>query len=320
MPLTPAQCIVGAGAWRSQVAHSLGVRVVGRSNRLAPIRLRLGRRGVERRRPSLQRHALGGTLRPARMQPTPLILVSNDDGVHSEGIVALAEALREVGEVVVVAPDRERSAVSHSLTLHRPLRVEELGPGRFAVNGTPTDCVNLAINGILGRRPALVVSGINKGANLGDDVTYSGTVSAAMEGTLLGVPSIAVSLVGRDGFRFEPAATFSVRLARWVIERGLPADTLLNVNVPQAVEGQTIRGVALTRMGRRRYGDAIVEKVDPRGKKYYWIGGEELEFEDAEGTDFHAVHEHLVSVTPIHLDLTNYKSFEALKALTLSWP
>jgi 5'-nucleotidase len=254
------------------------------------------------------------------MQPTPLILVSNDDGVHSEGIVALAEALREVGEVVVVAPDRERSAVSHSLTLHRPLRVEELGPGRFAVNGTPTDCVNLAINGILGRRPALVVSGINKGANLGDDVTYSGTVSAAMEGTLLGVPSIAVSLVGREGFRFEPAATFSVRLARWVIERGLPADTLLNVNVPQAVEGQTIRGVALTRMGRRRYGDAIVEKVDPRGKKYYWIGGEELEFEDAEGTDFHAVHEHLVSVTPIHLDLTNYKSFEALKALTLSWP
>jgi len=142
---------------------------------------------------------------PSRMDPAPLILVSNDDGIHSEGIVALADALADLGEAVVVAPDRERSAVSHSLTLHRPLRVQELGPGRFAVDGTPTDCVNLAVNGILARRPALVVSGINKGANLGDDVTYSGTVSAAMEGTLLGIPSIAISLLGREGFRFDTA-------------------------------------------------------------------------------------------------------------------
>jgi 5'-nucleotidase len=250
----------------------------------------------------------------------PLILVSNDDGVHSEGIVALADALRGAGEVVVVAPDRERSAVSHSLTLHRPLRVEELGPGRYTVDGTPTDCVNLAVNGIVKRRPALVVSGINKGANLGDDVTYSGTVSAAMEGTLLGVPSLAISLVGRATFRFEAAAAFAARLAAWVLDRGLPPDTLLNVNVPEAANGAPIRGFALTRMGRRRYGDAIVEKVDPRGKKYYWIGGEELEFEDAEGTDFHAVREGLISVTPIHLDLTNYKSFDALRALSVPWP
>ncbi len=254
------------------------------------------------------------------METKPLILVSNDDGIHSEGIIALAAALGPVGEVVVVAPDRERSAVSHSLTLHRPLRVEELGTARFAVNGTPTDCVNLAINGILKRRPALVVSGINKGANLGDDVTYSGTVSAAMEGTLLGVASLAVSLIGRQTFRFEQAAAFAARLARWVIERGLPSDTLLNVNVPELADGVAVRGFAMTRMGRRRYGDAIVEKVDPRGKKYYWIGGEELEFADEEGTDFAAVSQGLISVTPIHLDLTNYKSFDALKALNFVWP
>jgi 5'-nucleotidase len=262
----------------------------------------------------LQRWGLGGTLPPTLMDPAPLILVSNDDGIHSEGIVALAAAVADLGEVVVVAPDRERSAV------HRPLRVEEIGAGRFAVNGTPTDCVNLAINGILPRRPALVLSGINKGANLGDDVTYSGTVSAAMEGTLLGVPSVAVSLLGRERFQFEVAAAFARRLAGWVVERGLPPDTLLNVNVPVPPDGQAVRSFALTRMGRRRYGDAIVEKVDPRGKKYYWIAGDEIECEAVEGTDFHAVREGLISVTPIHLDLTNYKSFDALRALTLPWP
>ncbi len=256
------------------------------------------------------------------MGDTPLILVSNDDGVHSEGIVALAAALETLGEVevVVVAPDRERSAVSHALTLHRPLRVEQLGPRRFAIDGTPTDCINLAVNGILGRRPTLVVSGINKGANLGDDVTYSGTVSAAMEGTLLGLPALAISLVGRSGFEFETAARFAARLAAWVMERGLPPDTLLNVNVPGSVAGVPAHGFALTRMGRRRYGDAIVEKVDPRGKKYYWIGGNEIEFADEEGTDFHAVSHGLISVTPIHLDLTNYKSFDALRALHVPWP
>ena len=198
------------------------------------------------------------------MDATPLILVSNDDGVHSAGIAALAEALRDLGQVVVVAPDRERSAVSHSLTLHRPLRVEEIGPGRYAVDGTPTDCVNLGVNGILPRRPALVVSGINKGANLGDDVTYSGTVSAAMEGTLLGLPAFAISLLGRGDFRFEVAARFARRLAAWVFERGLPPDTLLNVNVPAPLDGEPIRGFALTRMGRRRYGDAIIDRKSTR--------------------------------------------------------
>jgi 5'-nucleotidase len=188
------------------------------------------------------------------MDPRPLLLVSNDDGIHSLGLAALEAALGAVGEVVVVAPDREQSASSHALTLHRPLRIDRIGELRFVVDGTPTDCINLAVNGIVPRRPALVVSGINKGANLGDDVTYSGTVSAAMEGTLLGIPSIAVSLIGRHEFAFEAAAEFSRRLADWVLTHGLPADTLLNVNVPRRA-GWSARawggGAMATRSSRR---------------------------------------------------------------------
>ena len=250
----------------------------------------------------------------------PLILVSNDDGIHSAGLAALAGSLEALGEVVIVAPDREQSACSHALTLHRPLRIDEIRPRWYSVDGTPTDCVNLAINAILGRRPALLVSGINRGANLGDDVTYSGTVSAAMEGTLLAVPSLAVSLIGRGPYDFAVTAAFAARLAAWVLEHGLPPDTLLNVNVPQEGEGGAPRGVALTRMGRRRYGDAIVEKLDPRGRKYYWIAGEEVPFVAEEGTDFHAVHQGLISVTPIHLDLTNYRTLEALEPVRATWP
>ena len=251
----------------------------------------------------------------------PRILVTNDDGIYSEGLRKLADALRPLGEVTIVAPDREQSAASHALTLNRPLRMMQLQQNEWIVDGTPTDCVNLAVLKLMKKeRPNIVVSGINFGPNLGDDVTYSGTVSAAMEGTLLGVPSVAISLLGRQGFDFAASAAFAARLARWVLERGLPRDTLLNVNVPAPQEGRPVRGFALTRMGRRRYGDAIVEKTDPRGKKYYWIGGEELEFVDEEGTDFHAVSQGLISVTPIHLDLTNYKSFEALKALEFAWP
>jgi 5'-nucleotidase len=252
---------------------------------------------------------------------SPLILVSNDDGIASAGLAALAAALETAGEVVVVAPDREQSACSHALTLHRPLRIDEVALGRYAVDGTPTDCVYLAINAILKeRRPALLVSGINRGANLGDDVTYSGTVSAAMEGTLLGVPSMAMSLIGRGAFDFTIAADVAARLARWVLTHGLPPDTLLNVNVPQEFEGAAPRALVLTRMGRRRYGDAIVEKLDPRGRKYYWIAGEEVPFVAEEGTDFHAVHQGLVSVTPIHLDLTNYRTLDALGRVRDAWP
>jgi 5'-nucleotidase len=242
------------------------------------------------------------------------ILLSNDDGIGSEGLTILKDTLASLDEVWVVAPDRDQSAVSHSLTLQRPLRIEPVGPRSFTVDGTPTDCVNLAINGILRERPRLVISGINRGANLGDDITYSGTVSAAMEATLLGVPAIAVSLIGRDHFDFAAAADFTRRLATAIFRNPLPPDTLLNVNVPD-LPAEQIKAFALTRQGKRRYGDAIIEKTDPRGKKYYWIGGDQLSFVDGEGTDFSAIQR-----TPLHLDLTNYASLERLQHLAVPWP
>jgi 5'-nucleotidase len=248
-----------------------------------------------------------------------VILVCNDDGIRSDGIQSLARALDVLGTVYVVAPDREQSAAGHSLTLHRPLRVEEIAPRQIAVDGTPTDCVNLAVSGILPSRPQLVVSGINKGANIGDDITYSGTVSAAMEGTLLGIPSIAISLAGRTRFDFGPAAAFAARLVAQVIERGLPPDTLLNVNVPDRPRDE-MTGTRITRQGKRRYTEALIEKTDPRGKKYYWIGGDELGFVEEAGTDYAAILAGAVSITPIHLDLTHYPSFPILEQLPLEWP
>ena len=244
-----------------------------------------------------------------------LILVTNDDGIHSPGIRVLADHLAPLGEVLVVAPDRERSAVGHSLTLQSPLRAEEIESGRFAVDGTPTDCVHLGIHGLLERRPDLVVAGINRGSNLGEDITYSGTVSGAMEATLMGVPAFAVSLEGPSfqAADFAVAADFARRLARQVLERGLPADTFLNVNVPAGAPG----GVCWTRQGKRIYGDLVVEKLDPRGRKYYWIGAGELGFQDLEGTDFHAVRLGNISITPLHLDLTNYRSFDLLASWDL---
>jgi 5'-nucleotidase len=239
-----------------------------------------------------------------------LILVSNDDGVHSPGIISLATHLSALGRVIVVAPDRERSAVGHALTLHSPLRAELIRPDVYAIDGTPTDCVHLGIHGLFDERPDLVVSGINRGANLGDDITYSGTVSAAMEATLMGVPAFAVSLAGNSYALddFEGAGAFAVKLARMILDQGLPPDTFFNVNVPPG----TAEGIRLTRQGKRIYGDVVVEKVDPRGKKYYWIGAGELGFQNEEGTDFHAIHEGCISVTPLHLDLTNYRSFQSL--------
>ncbi len=243
----------------------------------------------------------------------PLILVTNDDGIQSEGLRALATALREVGDVTIVAPDREQSASSHSLTLHSPLRINKVEPGSYAVEGTPTDCVYVATRSLMkgDGRPALVCSGINKGSNLGDDIHYSGTVSAAFEGTVLGIPSMAVSMVGRGPYQFKTAADFAAKLARRMLEEKLPGDTLLNVNVPNVEPGK-ITGVAITRMGKRHYGDAVVENVDPRGRKYYWIGGAELDAEDIKGSDCNAVLETKISVTPLHLDLTNYAAIERL--------
>lgn len=241
-----------------------------------------------------------------------LILVTNDDGILSPGLTVLADALSILGRVVVVAPDRERSAIGHSLTLHAPLRAEELKKDFFSVTGTPTDCVNLGIHGLLDAPPDIVVSGINRGGNLGDDVTYSGTVAAAMEATLMDVPAFAISLESPsfNAEDFHNAAQFACYMTKKIISQGLPTDTFLNVNVPVGA----LKGVQLTRQGKRNYTETVEEKIDPRGKKYYWIGGGELGFHDVEGTDFHAVVNQYVSVTPLHLDLTNYRSFDALSA------
>jgi 5'-nucleotidase len=231
-----------------------------------------------------------------------VILVTNDDGMHAQGLAALAAALQPLGEVYMVAPDREQSAVGHALTLHRPLRVDRLGERRFAVNGTPSDCVNLGILGLLPETPVLVASGVNHGSNLGDDVTYSGTVSAAMEGTLLGVASMAVSQVDADAGDFDAAARVARLVAARILVEALPAKTLLNVNVPRG----EVRGIRMTRLGHRVYREKIVQETDPRGRPYYWIGAGPPEWQGDDASDMAAIHAGFASVTPLHLDLTHF--------------
>jgi 5'-nucleotidase len=237
--------------------------------------------------------------------------------VEAPGLRALAEALLPLGEVTVVAPDREQSASSHSISLHRPLRIDELSPWgavrRFAVDGTPTDAVYLGVNYLLrDRRPEVVASGINRGANLAMDVLYSGTVAAAMEGTVMGLPSFAISLVGHGEADFAPAAVFAQRLASELGRRGLPPGTLLNVNVPPGPP----RGASITRIGKRSYSAAVVQKLDPRGRAYYWIGGDEQAHANVPGSDCDAVFDRgLISVTPLHLDLTHHESIRRLSPL-----
>jgi 5'-nucleotidase len=246
------------------------------------------------------------------------ILVSNDDGIHARGLRALAEALSSLGEVWVVAPDRERSAASHSLTLNRPLRVTRVSPTWYTVDGTPTDCVALAVMGMIKRKFDLVASGINLGANMGDDVTYSGTVSAAFEATLLGLPAFAISVAADRRADFSAATRIAVNLAQLIAKNGLPDDTLLNVNVPN-LRASEIKGIAITRQGRRHYGDIIVRKVDPRGKAYYWIGGKEPTWEASEESDYAAVMAGWISITPLHLDLTNPRALEELRRWEFPW-
>ncbi|MBI1995133.1 MAG: 5'/3'-nucleotidase SurE [Deltaproteobacteria bacterium] len=248
-----------------------------------------------------------------------IILLSNDDGIQSEGLTALDDALRSVADVYTVAPDRAQSSMSHALTLHRPLRVNELGPRRLSVDGTPVDCVKLALTGLLPVRPDLVISGINKGPNLGDDIIYSGTVSAAIEGALLGLPAIAVSLVTFKDFDFRAAADFIMHLLGQIRQREIPPKTLLNVNVPPIPKGE-IKGWRLTRMGKRHYSENIVERVDPRGGKYYWIGGDDLGFAQDDGTDGVAVQEGYVSVTPLQVDLTNFELLQNGQFPNFAWP
>lgn len=241
------------------------------------------------------------------------IMVTNDDGIHAAGIRALAEAMGELGTVTVVAPDRERSAVGHSLTLHSPLRVFELRKGWYAVDGTPTDCVNMGIHNMLPVVPDLVVSGINHGANLGDDITYSGTVAAAMEANLMGIPAIAFSLATfNPSNNFNAAAKIAVNIARQLIANTLPSDTFLNVNIPDFSFDKILHPV-ITRQGKRSFIGKIVDKTDPRGRKYFWVGSEEPENHDEPGTDFHAINRRHVSITPLHLDLTNHKSLSILE-------
>ncbi len=243
------------------------------------------------------------------------VLLSNDDGVHAEGLRALAAAF-EGDEVWVVAPDREQSASSHAISLHRPLRMTEVAPRWYAVDGTPTDAAYMGLNLVLkGNRPDVVVSGVNHGPNLANDVLYSGTVAAAMEAALLGVHAIAVSLAGPPPHAFAEAARFAAALARRVVASPPPAPLLLNVNVPPG----PVRGYRFVRLGRRTYGNEVVEKLDPRGRKYYWIGGEGgATNQDIPGSDCNvAMSERLVSVTPLHLDSTHDAVLQELRSWTV---
>lgn len=243
------------------------------------------------------------------------ILVSNDDGIHAPGLKALVKHLRGFADVTVVAPDREQSASSHSLTLHRPLRIHRLKAKHYAIDGTPTDCILLAVHQILKEPPDLVVSGINRGANLGDDVHYSGTVSAAMEGTLLGLPSIAVSLAsfGDKKLYFNTAAHFAETIIKKVLRKALPKGVLLNVNVPN-LPVEDVKGINVCQLGKRNYGGVIIEKVDPRGRNYYWIGGDQEAFFETKDTDCAAIQQQQVSVTPVRTDLNHRKFYKDMES------
>lgn len=240
------------------------------------------------------------------------ILLSNDDGYFAPGLAALAEAMHGMGEITVVAPERNRSGASNSLTLDRPLHLKEASNGFFYVNGTPTDCVHLAVTGMLDHEPDMVLSGINWGPNMGDDTVYSGTVAAAMEGYLLGVPAIALSLASFSGRNFATAARIARELAERFRARPFGAPVLLNVNVPD-VPWDMLAGTRVTRLGRRHKAEPVVKQVSPRGETVYWIGAAGAAAEAGEGTDFHAVENGWVSITPLHVDLTHTGQVERVR-------
>ena len=232
--------------------------------------------------------------------------MSNDDGYRATGLARLVEALKTVAEISVVVPDRNRSGASNSLTLENPIRASEMENGFVRVNGTPTDCVHLAITGLLEVEPDMVISGINAGANLGDDTLYSGTVAAAVEGRFLGYPAIAVSLVGPDLEHYESAARVVVRLLEHLKSNELAGDVILNVNVPN-LPFEQLAGIQVTRLGHRHRAEPVVKACDPRGQRIYWIGESGAELDAGPGTDFYAVNNGFVSITPMHVDLTNYR-------------
>ncbi|HEY8098222.1 MAG TPA: 5'/3'-nucleotidase SurE [Methylobacter sp.] len=241
------------------------------------------------------------------------ILLSNDDGYLAEGLIALADALREHADISVVAPDRNRSAASNSLTLEMPLRAYDTDNGFIKVDGTPTDCVHLAITGLLSSEPDMVFAGINHGSNLGDDVLYSGTVAAATEGRFLGLPAVAISLAGNNPSHFETAAHVAVTLLRQLVSNPLPQDTILNVNVPDIAIAD-LKGYQATRLGQRHKSEPVIKSEDPRGRIIYWVGPPGAEQDAGPGTDFYAVNAGFVSVTPLQLDLTRYERIDDLKA------
>ncbi len=255
------------------------------------------------------------------------ILVSNDDGVYAPGIRVLADYMAQIGRIAVVAPDRNRTAASHSLTLHHPLRTSRLDNGFISVDGTPTDCVHLAVSGVIDLgfgfdRPDMVVSGINAGANLGDDVFYSGTIAAAIEGRSLGYPSIAVSLCGgrRDEFlHYETAGQVVQHLVRLIKSHPLPPDTILSVNVPDVPYGE-LKGVQVCRLGRRHFTEKVIKELDPYSRPIYWIGPAGSEDDGGEGTDFYAIAQGYATVTPMQLDMTKYSLLEDLKDWVAHFP
>ncbi|MFP5349984.1 MAG: 5'/3'-nucleotidase SurE [Gammaproteobacteria bacterium] len=241
------------------------------------------------------------------------ILVSNDDGYLAPGLACLVRALRTIAEVEVVAPDRDRSGASNSLTLDRPLRARQGENGFVYVDGTPTDCVHLAITGLMEHEPDMVIAGINRGANLGDDVIYSGTVAAAVEGRFLGRPAIAISLVGPDGNNFDTAARMAVRLVKQLELDPLPADTILNVNVPD-VPWTALTGIEATRLGHRHKAEPVVRAADPHGRPVYWVGAPGAEADAGPGTDFHAIRRGSVAITPLQVDLTRYTALDQVSS------
>jgi len=242
------------------------------------------------------------------------ILVTNDDGVHAEGIRALVDALAPLGEITIVAPIQEASAIGHALTLRRPLRIETIDERTFAIDGTPTDCVNIALTHILHGNPDLIVSGINKGWNLGDDVTYSGTVAGALEGALLGIPSIAVSVArDKDTAEFEPSARIAAQVAEAVLERGMPKFTLLNINVPRGEH----KGFRVTVQARRNHVTVVSKRMDPRHRAYYWIEEGENQWEPHDRSDYQAVRDGYVSITPLQPDMTAHEALAYVEGLAL---
>ena len=244
------------------------------------------------------------------------VLVTNDDGIGARGLQVLAERLSALGEVTIVAPAVERSAIGHAITLYEPLRVEKFFVGDrffgYSVTGTPADCVKIAVRALMPQPPDIVFSGINPGTNIGTNAVYSGTVSAAIEGAILGYPAVAVSLAAFKNINYDVAAEFSVTIAEKILKDPLPPETLLNINIPNCTK-EKIKGVNITNLGARKYKNSFIERIDPRGQSYYWLGGEVIDGKDKEGSDIYSVKDDFIAITPIHFDLTKFELIEKVK-------